>query len=50
MYNDKIGNAGSKEVMNFANSWTIIIDIEKEKKSGFKCCMISSRSCNEVCV
>ena len=31
MYNDKFGNAGSKEVMNFANSWTIIIDIEKEK-------------------
>ena len=31
MYNDKFDNAGSKEVMNFANSWTIMIDFEKEK-------------------
>ena len=31
MYNDKFDNAGSKEVMNFANSWTIMIDIQTEK-------------------
>ena len=31
MYSDKFGNADSKEVMNFANSWTIMIDFEKEK-------------------